>query len=202
LPYSKKILGQLAHPSGPEGKRILDHLNKVNSNINRLTLEGLSLEADDRLLEIGFGGGALISEVMRINPKVRVFGVDISALAVELATQRFKSEICSGTASFLKIDDRGPPFNDDFFDKIATVNVIYFVSDIEQQLREAFRLLKQGGLYVLSYADRSPDRITRFPSEKIEHLLSKVGFDNISSTAANDAENGDFHCTIAQKPIP
>jgi ubiquinone/menaquinone biosynthesis C-methylase UbiE len=201
LPYTKEVLEQLARPSGAEGKRILDYLNRVNSNINRLTLESLSLEADDQFLEIGFGGGALIFEVLQINPKVSVFGVDISALAVDIATQRFESEIRSGSAIFLKIDGKGLPFGKDFFDKIAAVNVIYFVSDVEQEFREAFRVLKQGGLYVLSYAEGSPDRISRFPRVKIEHLLSRVGFDIVKSSSANDAENGDFYCTTAQKPI-
>lgn len=87
-----------------------------------------------------------------------------------------------------------------FFDKIAAVNLVYFLSDVEQEFRETFRVLKERGLYVLSYAEGSPDRTTKFPREKIENLLSRVGFDNINSTSACDTENGDFYCTTARKP--
>ena len=179
---------------------MLDHLNKVNSNINRLTLSALSFSANDGFLEVGFGGGALISDVLKTHPSVRVFGVEVSALAVEFASQRFESEIRSGKVRILKSDDTGLPFEDGFVDSIASVNVIYFVADVEKEFKEAHRVLKHGGFYVLSYAEGSPDRVTRFPLEKVETLLRRAGFENVKSVHSKDSENGDFYCTKAQKP--
>jgi arsenite methyltransferase len=200
MPYSRKTLGQLACPSGAEGRRILHHLNAVNGNINRLTLENLAVVADDRILEIGFGGGALIADILRHAPDAHVTGVEVSALAVDLANQRFRGEIDAGSASFREINEDMLPFDDAVFDKIAAVNVIYFVPDLDCGFREALRVLKPGGCHVLSYAEGSPDRITRFPRPEIEDRLRRVGFAGIVSVSSSDEENGEFHCTVARKP--
>lgn len=202
MPYSKEILGQLARPSGDIGKKVLDRLNLVNANINHLTLEALKARGNERILEIGFGGGALIADLLADAPGVRVVGAEVSWLAVETASRKFHGTPETHRLAFVPIDESRFPFRDGSFDKAASVNVIYFLSDLRREFREAFRVLRPGGLYVLSYAAGAPDGVTRFFPNRIEQTLLGAGFETAISAEASDAENGVFYCTTARKPDP
>ncbi len=201
MPYSKEILDQLAHPSGSIGKEVLDRLNLVNANINRVTLEALAVRGDERILEIGFGGGALIAELLANGPGVHVVGAEVSWLAVETASQRFRGTAEAHRLEVVPIDESRFPFGDGSFDKATSVNVVYFLSDLQQEFREVFRILRPGGLYVLSYAAGAPDGITKFVPNRIEQTLLGAGFETAVSAEASDAENGVFYCTTARKPV-
>ena len=205
MPYSKEILDQLAHPSGNIGKEVLNRLNLVNANINRLTLEALRVRGDERILEVGFGGGALIAELLASGPGLRVVGAEVSWLAVQTARQNFRGTGHAHRAHFLPIDESRFPFEDGSFDKVASVNVVYFLSDLEREFREVFRILRPGGLCVLSYAAGAPDGVTRFLPDRIERTLLGAGFETAVSDEASDEENGVFYCTSAEtrfrKPV-
>ena len=77
--FAKYISKQLHHPSGFMGRVILPRLfNRRNRVLNRLTLECLELESKDRVLEVGFGGGYLLSLILPLVPKGKAIGIDRS----------------------------------------------------------------------------------------------------------------------------
>lgn len=200
MPYSAKVLKQLGEPDGLIGRLILKWLNRVNRGMNRLTRRLLDLQEGDRVLEIGFGGGALIAEIQTHDRFSHLVGIDISRLAVVQAEKRFSKAVALGLLEFRQAGQDGLPFPKDSFSKVCCVNVIYFWPDVSAMLSEIYRVLEPGGKLVLSYSEGSPDRQTRFPSKSVETWLSQLGFLHISSTTGKDRENGVYHGTVAIKP--
>ncbi len=199
MAYSKDTLNQLGNPSGPEGNKILSRLNKVNVGINSLTKLMLEPQPSDYLLEIGFGGGALITEIVEEVLDLKAIGADISALAVSEAEQNFKEIIKSGNLQFVHLSTDILPFFGDTFSKVCCVNVIYFWGDVQHELQEIYRVISPGGTFVISYAFVSPDKITKFAVADVENWLSQTGFVNLVSRSSKDRENGHYFCTTAQK---
>ena len=200
MTYTKDVLAQLSHPSGESGKLILKHLNEVNSNINQVIFDALAISDGECILEIGFGGGGLISKIFREYSDVKVYGMEISQTAVDYANKIFYRECAAQRAKFVLVNPDFYYLNSNYFDKIAAVNVIYFLPDIKTEFCEAFQLLKPSGRFVLGYAQKSPDGINEFPAELVESALHKAGFNNLTSTSSHDDENGEFYCTTARKP--
>lgn len=200
MPYSRKIFKQLAEPDGLFGRLILRRLNRVNQGMNDLTLRLLDLQHSDRILEIGFGGGALISEIQAHERFAHLVGIDISELAVSQARKRFSKALASGSMDFRQAGRDGLPFDDAIFSKVSCVNVIYFWPDVTAMLWEIYRVLEPGGKLVLSYSEGSPDKVTRFPSESVETWLAALGFTETRTSSGKDRENGVYHATIATKP--
>ena len=97
------------------------------------------------MLEIGFGGGALIDEGLRRFPGTRFTGADISALAVSRANRTFARFVEAGTVDFVHLGGGALPFDECRFDTVVSVNVVYFVADLEDQTREIFRVLAPDG---------------------------------------------------------
>ncbi len=63
------MAAQLRRPSGPFGRFVLaPKLNQTNAPLNRTVLAALDLGATDRVLEVGFGGGDLISRMLPLLP--------------------------------------------------------------------------------------------------------------------------------------
>lgn len=200
MSYSEGVVRQLGHPSGMVGRLLLRWLNFVNRGMNRTVLQALELEEGDRVLEIGFGGGALLSAVVAQHKASLVAGADISHLALETAEKKFGREIAEGRASFQKCGDAQLPFDDGVFSKVCCVNVIYFWSDAPAMIAEVFRVLSPGGRFVLCYAEGSPDKVSKFPSDLVEGWLHEAGFADVQTSQGHDRENGTYHCTVAFKP--
>ena len=196
MPYSKKQLDQLSKPHGEDGLAILERLNRVNTNINRAALDALGGDVGQSILEIGFGGGALIADGLKRLPLSKFYGAEISELAIERCTQEFTKEIGASKVSLHQFDGQHLPFGDATFDRVVAVNVIYFVADIALFISEVLRVLKTGGWCVLGYAEGSPDQITRFEKQDIESVLLKAGFARSTSRSYKDRENGVFYCTV------
>ncbi len=200
MAYSSRILRQLGHPSGLLGRLVLRRLNKVNSGMNAFALDALGPGEGDRVLEVGFGGGALIGRMLAETGAAFVAGTEISELAVKAAGKRFAGDVADGRAAFRICGESSLPFDDGYFTAAVCVNVIYFWPDVPSMLADVRRVLAPGGRFVLAYAEGAPDRVTRFPADEVERLLREAGFAGAVTRQGSDAENGRYHCTVATVP--
>jgi cyclopropane fatty-acyl-phospholipid synthase-like methyltransferase len=76
----------LGSPEGKIGKAVTAHLNKSNAGACSAAIEGLGMNAGDRVIEIGFGNGRKIPRVLSFSNDVTYFGLDISDTMVADAT--------------------------------------------------------------------------------------------------------------------
>ena len=187
---SKKFLAaQLCQPSGLFGKFIMaDALNKHNEKMNHFAVERLDIQPTDKVLDIGFGGGVTIEEMLKTIDTGKIDGIDFSQVMVEQAKQKFKSEIDSNKVSIEFGDVKQLSFVENTFDKICTVNTIYFWNEPLASLQEIKRVLKSGGKLVVGI--RSADKMKELPvtqynfrlydPEAVRDLLVEAGFTNVS----------------------
>jgi arsenite methyltransferase len=185
----KFIAVQLRQPSGLFGKFFMGtFLNKGNEKINHLTVELLDVKPTDRVLDIGFGGGVTIEEMVETIDTGKIYGVDFSQVMIDKAKRRFKKLIEAGKVAIEFGDVSQLPFADKIFDKICTVNTIYFWNDTSISLREIRRVMKKGGKLIISI--RSADKMKELPftqhnfklyaPEDVKYLLVGAGFNNVS----------------------
>lgn len=70
---------QLSKPSGWFGRLFMaERLNRMNAEMNALTLGQLQLQGSESVLEIGFGGEGLIEQLLADTRVLSVAGVDLS----------------------------------------------------------------------------------------------------------------------------
>lgn len=117
------------------------------------------------VLDLGSGTGWVVQELLAVG--LRVEGCDITALAVERLRERFPQATFFQTA--LGADPL--PRADGAYDLVTALDVMYHVTDDaawEAALREAERVLRQGGLLVtsdgLGREDHMPGPHVRFRS--------------------------------------
>lgn len=99
------------------------------------------VEASHRILDIGAGRGDLLG---RIESPCRKCAVDISPVAVELLNAK------GIESAQVDLDVESLPFDDASFDFVFCMEVIEHLVRPQQALQEIHRILKPGGLFVIS----------------------------------------------------
>lgn len=143
--------------------------------------------AEGVLLDAGCGTGGLIRRLQERFPSLRFTGIDLFQIACELAVSRGTPRISRASATDL-------PFAGESMAVLTSLDLLQHVADHEKAAAEFFRVLEPGGLAVInapaymwlwSYHDDATDTVRRYTRPQMVRLLSRAGFDIISSTYWN-----------------
>lgn len=105
-----------------------------------------SVAKDKRLLEIGHGLGTDLLTFCEAGAEV--YGIDITEKHHELATRNFEVH---GKQAVLKLCDAANiDFPANYFDVVYSMGVLLATPDTVRCVSEAYRVLKPGGLFILS----------------------------------------------------
>jgi len=180
----KQFAQQLRKPEGEMGKKVGEQMNSSNEIMNRAALKEINAQANDVILEIGMGNGFFVKDILSIDASIHYVGCDYSELMVQEAKTLNTSWIQNKQAQFIQTSADTLPFEDHHFNKAFTVNTIYFWSDPNKELTELRRVLKKGGVFVLTVrSEESMKNIpvtqfnfTLYSQKKLQNLLEHSGF--------------------------
>ena len=198
---------QLAHPSGFLGKHIMGRLlNRTTSTHNALVFDQMNLQGTDRVLEIGFGGGALLEKIFKSTPEGFVAGIEISEEMVVNSKERFQDLIRTGRLEIKQGTVESLPFPDAHFNKACTVNTIYFWSDLGKCFAELFRVIVPGGQFVIGYTADKDIRgagldqrgFIPYSTDELKAALESQGFKPGLLQSGSD-KRGDYFVLTAQR---
>jgi ubiquinone/menaquinone biosynthesis C-methylase UbiE len=123
-------------PTGARARQVYGD-ETVHDFVRRAILDALALGPQDRLLEIGCGGGLLLRDALATGAAVT--GIDHSAEMVALAQER------APAATVLEASAQALSFDQSTFTAIAMSVVFFFLPDPVAALKECARVLEHGG---------------------------------------------------------
>ena len=180
----QQLAAQLRQPSGEQGIATGEWMNRGNVHINMDTLEILNAAAGDNILEIGMGNGFFVKEILQKNNHIKYTGGDFSEVMIA-ESERINAEwVDNGQATFVFADVVALPFENASFNKIFTINTIYFWEDAMKVLAEIKRVLLPKGTFILTLRQKrlmanypfTKYGFTMFTKEAAVQLLSQNGF--------------------------
>jgi len=130
-----------------------------------------------KVLDVGCGTGETLSFIQKLYPKAKVYGVDTSSIAIKYAKQRGHKLVYKSRAESL-------PFKDGTFDTILFLDVLEHIKDDQVAVDEAKRVLKKGGLilitspalsFIWSAHDSDQGHKRRYTRRAIRKLANKSG---------------------------
>ncbi len=192
----KSIAAQLRMPHGEYGLEVGEKMNEGNLHINLNTIETLDPKANENILEIGMGNGFFVKHILSVDQSIKYSGCDFSELMVEQANKRNDEFIKSGQAKFFLANADKLPLEDKTFDKVFTINTLYFWEDPQTVLAEIRRVLKPNG--ELTIAVRPKSLMQQYPFTKYgfnmfdkADLLQLMSANNFKSAEIIEKEEPD-----------
>lgn len=145
-----------------------------------------------RVLDAGCGDGFVTNAISKLSSVNEIWGLDISGTAIHIASRNYPHlDFKVGQVTDL-------PFESNYFDAIAAVELIEHIYDVEQMFREFCRVLRLGGYFIATTSDYNlPKKVMialffwdkyfhptnphiRFFSKKsLETMLIKFGFTRV-----------------------
>ena len=128
-------------------------------------------QKNDRLLDIGFGTGSLL-RYLKNRGFSNLWGYEHSDYALSLISE-LKINVIKGSIPKLELDD-------DSFDGVIVSEVLEHILRRKYFLRETYRVLKVGGLGIVTVPDNcmGPEEIDehtfKYTQDSLRHLLSKI----------------------------
>ena len=135
----------------------------------RAVLDALALRSDDRLIDIGCGGGALLE--LALKSGCRAVGVDHSPDMVRAATELNTEAVRAGRLEVVQGRADHLAFPDGCFTCATMTGVFAFLTEPVAALREVRRVLRPGGRFVLFVGSADLRDSRSFPEEVASRLF-------------------------------
>ena len=183
----KILASQLKNPHEEKGLQVAEMMYQTNLSMIKHALQYLDIADGDTVLEIGYGNGKHIPLLFEKTPSILYQGLEISPLMYEQAIIENKRQILNQLVGLQLYNGRDIPFSETFFDRIFTVNTIYFWEFPELFLKELYRVLKLGGRLTISFIEESFMEkmpftnfgFTYYNKNKINRLLKEIPFEMV-----------------------
>jgi ubiquinone/menaquinone biosynthesis C-methylase UbiE len=186
---SRVFSAQARKPSGFFGRYVMTKIfNTGNADLNAFVKQQLELKRQDHVLEIGFGPGKLINEMAELTVDGVVEGIDFSPTMLKQAARVNKLHIQKQRVRLHQGDCTTLPFADAAFDKICSVNTLYFWKQPQSNLSEIFRVIRPGGRVIIGFRDDvqmsnlglSDEIFSYYSQHAVMNLLAATGFSEVS----------------------
>lgn len=206
--FSRFFSEQARRPDGLFGRIVMSIVfDQGNAFLNDFVNELMSVQIDDRIIEIGFGTGKLIYKMAQQIDKGLIEGIDFSRAMVSIARKRNKKNIANGKVKIFEGNFDEMPYEKERFTKACSVNTLYFWPEPTHTAEKIAEILKPDGKLILAFEDieqlkqrKLNQEVFHFYSkDEVQNLLIKAGFSKNVSIVSRKKGKSIFHCVVAIK---
>lgn len=181
----KALASQLSRPEGDLGVQVANTMNESNIGMTIHAIKRLVLSPGADVLEIGHGNCGHLEKFLALEKDLKYTGLEISE-QMQQEARRINDPRLSEDVRFLLYDGETLPFADRRFDAAFSVNTLYFWKEPAAFLDEVCRVLKNGGVFNLSFAGK--EFMSTLPFTKYGFTLySPEDFSQLAETSAFSA---------------
>jgi ubiquinone/menaquinone biosynthesis C-methylase UbiE len=206
--FSTFFSKQARRPEGLFGRIVMRIVfDKGNAFLNNFVSDLMSVQTDDRIIEIGCGTGKLIYKMAQEMDKGLIEGIDFSSAMVSVAKKRNKNSIAKGTVKILEGDFDNMPYEKEKYSKACSVNTLYFWPSPAHTAKKIADILKPDGQLILAFEDieqlkqrkLNQDVFHLYSKDEVQELLINAGFCNNINIVSRKKDTLIFHCVVAEK---
>ena len=199
---------QARQPSGLFGRIVMPVVfDRGNAFLNGFVNSLMTVQPNDRVLEIGCGTGKLINIMAKKVDKGIISGIDFSSTMVTIAKRRNKKSIAGGIVNIIQANFDDISYSKKSYTKACSVNTLYFWENPEYTVKKVFDLLESGGRFIVAFEDikqleqrKLSDKVFQlYADSDVKRLLSNAGFSNGVFIETRKKRNLLFHCAVAMK---
>ena len=178
---TESLIKQSQKPSGLIGRVITKIWSFYFKKLSLWAIKQTTISDNYRILEIGYGGGSTIKNLLALNKNLEIHGIDISKESYRTAQRVHSDSIRKGSVQ-LKIGNvENMPYQNNYFDRIFAIQTHIFWKDIKKSFQEVYRVLSSNStLIIASEKEKIHYHMTDYrTSHEFSQLLTSIGFSKI-----------------------
>ena len=175
------LIKQSQKPSGLIGRVITKIWSFYFKKLSLWAIKQTTISDNYRILEIGYGGGSTIKNLLALNKNLEIHGIDISKESYRTAQRVHSDSIRKGSVQ-LKIGNvENMPYQNNYFDRIFAIQTHIFWKDIKKSFQEVYRVLSSNSTLIISSENEKIHyHMTDYrTSHEFSQLLTSIGFSKI-----------------------
>ena len=175
------LIKQSQKPSGLVGRVITKIWSFYFKKLSLWAIKQTTISGNYRILEIGYGGGSTIKNLLALNKHLEVHGIDISKESYRTAQRVHSDSIRKGSVQ-LKIGNvENIPYQNNYFDRVFAIQTHIFWKDIKKSFQEVYRVMSSNStLIIASEKEKINYHMTDYrTSHEFIQLLTSIGFSKI-----------------------
>ena len=175
------LIKQSQKPSGLVGRVITKIWSFYFKKLSLWAIKQTTISGNYRILEIGYGGGSTIKNLLALNKHLEVHGIDISKESYRTAQRVHSDSIRKGSVQ-LKIGNvENIPYQNNYFDRVFAIQTHIFWKDIKKSFQEVYRVMSSNStLIIASEKEKINYHMTDYrTSHEFIQLLTSIGLSKI-----------------------
>lgn len=175
------LIKQSQKPSGLIGRVITKIWSFYFKKLSLWAIKQTTISDNYRILEIGYGGGSTIKNLLALKKNLEIHGIDISKESYRTAQRVHSDSIRKGSVQ-LKIGNvENMPYQNNYFDRIFAIQTHIFWKDIKKSFQEVYRVMSSNStLIIASEKEKIHYHMTDYrTSHEFSQLLTSIGFSKI-----------------------
>lgn len=112
----------------------------------KIVFQNLELCPGQKVMDLGCGRGFYLKTLAAFNLELRLYGVDLNSKYLKLAAKIVPRK----ALSLVKAEATALSFRDNFFDRVIASEVLEHIKDDQKALGEIYRVLKEGGIAMIT----------------------------------------------------
>ena len=175
------LIKQSQKPSGLVGRVITKIWSFYFKKLSLWAIKQTTISDNYRILEIGYGGGSTIKNLLALNKNLEIHGIDISKESYRTAQRVHSDSIRKGSVQ-LKIGNvENIPYQNNYFDRVFAIQTHIFWKDIKKSFQEVYRVMSSNStLIIASEKEKINYHMTDYrTSHEFIQLLTSIGFSKI-----------------------
>ena len=182
---------QYMKPHDEEGIETIKNMNEEHEKISNFAFECIEIGKNDRILDIGCGGGVNIEKFLKLTTN-NVDGLDYSEISVSESIKRNQNTVNEKRCEVIQADVCKMPIADESYDLVSAFETIYFWPDIANTFKEVSRIIKPNGQFMIAQGTdgNHPDDerwlntvegMAIYTAPELERYLLDAGFSSVKS---------------------
>ncbi|MGM8091616.1 class I SAM-dependent methyltransferase [Listeria monocytogenes] len=177
-PLINYLSEQVANPRGIIGEITTKIWSSYFEDLSKWTISNTEMGDATNILDIGYGGGSNVKNLVELNKNVTIYGVDISKESYKTATNLNKKAINNGKVKLSIQDVALMNYPADFFDIVYAIQTHMYWDNPRKGFEEIYRVMSNEAVFILS---SEKDKIEYHMDEykttaSLTALLKEIGF--------------------------
>ena len=172
------LIKQSKNPSGLIGRLITNIWSSYFKKFSLWAIKQTTISDNSRILEIGYGGGSTIKNLLALDKNLDIHGIDISKESYQTAKRMLLKSIENDSVQLMVGNVENLPYQNHYFDLVFAIQTHIFWKELKQSFQEIYRVMSNHStLIIASEKEKIKYHMTDYgTSSELSQLLTSIGF--------------------------